>query len=222
MAKNHVGDPDRFSRLVARAEFLARADDWGDEAGKLNAAIVKLDPVNLSAHTRLAKWCLKRGRSGEAEQLYRRVLQLDRTNRIARNHLDEIVRNRRYQMTANNLTTYSEAFRRGVEERRRGNSELAAVILRRAESLASHDACRVALGAAYRDLQMLERAEAVYRDVLSRDPSKAAQVGLAAVLRDQGRRSEAAVLCRAVLARYPGDQYAQATLAAIQADARRN
>jgi tetratricopeptide (TPR) repeat protein len=131
------------------------------------------------------------------------------------------VRGRQYERIAGSLTTFKEAFRRGVDERHRGNSDLAAVILQRAESLALDDACRVALGAAYRDLQMLDKAEALYRGVLSRGPSRAAQVGLAAVLRDMGSRSETEALCRAVLARYPHDQYARAMLAAIQADARR-
>jgi tetratricopeptide (TPR) repeat protein len=148
------------------------------------------------------------------------ALRLDPGNPIAENRLSEIARRRRHEKIADSLSSFEEAFRRGVEERHEGHTELALVILQRAESLAPNDACRVALAAAYRDLLKLERAEAIYRGVLRRAPNRAAQVGLAAVLRDSGRLPEAEALCRAVLARYPDDEYAQRTLRAIRADRR--
>jgi thioredoxin-like negative regulator of GroEL len=66
MAKNQERESDEVSRLIAHAESLARAGDWGDEAGKVNDAILKLDPENVPAHTRLARWCAERGRAQEA------------------------------------------------------------------------------------------------------------------------------------------------------------
>ena len=98
---------------------------------------------------------------------------------------------------------------------------LAATLLEKAEALASSDAARIALAGAYRDLQRLARAETIYRSILRRRENRAAQVGLAAVLRDKGELYEAESLCREVLKRYPGDQHAQQTLWAIQADMRK-
>ena len=211
---------EKFAQLISRAEMLARVGDWGVEAGSVNAAILKLDPKNIAGLNRLARWCEKNGRRSDAEGLYRRVLKLDPCNRIAENHLGELVRLRRFQRIADGLSTFEEAFQRGVEERGKGHSELEAVILERAERLAHHDAARVALAAAYRDLQRLDRAEAIYREVLRRGERPAARVGLAGVLRDRGRLNEARLQCQAVLKRDPGNEYALHTLKAIEADMR--
>lgn len=211
----------RLKSLTERAEDYARVGNWSQEAGAVNAAILKLDPENVAAHTRLAKWCLERGRGADAEKLYRRPLQLDPANRIARNCLAEIVRQRRHDTIVAELSTFDQLFHRGVEERRKGHLDLAATLLEKAEALASSDAARIALAGAYRDLQRLARAETIYRSILRRRENRAAQVGLAAVLRDKGELYEAESLCREVLKRYPGDQHAQQTLWAIQADMRK-
>jgi tetratricopeptide (TPR) repeat protein len=94
------------------------------------------------------------------------------------------------------------------------------VFLERALKLVSSDAARIALAAAYRDLQKLERAEAVYRAILADGENRAAQVGLAGVLRDLGSLPEALARCHLVLRRYPNDEHALRTLRAIQADMR--
>jgi tetratricopeptide (TPR) repeat protein len=210
----------RFAALVSRAESLALAGDWGDEAGAVNAELLRLDPKNVAAHTRLGNWCLHHDRTEDAEKLYRRVIELDPSNLIARNRLGEIVRRRQHERLAANAPTFAEAFRQGVEARRRGKGELAVVFLEKAETLASSDAARIALAAAYRDIQKLDKAEAVYRAILAHGENRAARIGLAGVLRDLGNLPEAKALCRLVLSRYPNDDHAWHTLRAIEADMR--
>src|SRR5438105_3476122 len=80
-----------IDRLEARAVQLALVNDYGSEAETVNRRIIELDPSNVPAITRLAKWLVKHQNADEATALYRRALELQPSNRIARNALTDML-----------------------------------------------------------------------------------------------------------------------------------
>jgi hypothetical protein len=80
-----------IGRLEARAVQLALVNDYGSEAETVNRRIIELDPTNVPATTRLAKWLVKHQNTDEAIALYRRALELQPSNQIARNALTELL-----------------------------------------------------------------------------------------------------------------------------------
>jgi ribonuclease HI len=207
-----------LASLTQRAKRLAAAGQWDGEAAALNARILELHPRSLAACNRLAACCLHLAQLDRAEKLSHHVLKYDPHNLTAQQHLDAVTIRRQHQEMADKITTFEDAFLRGLHARKRGNNHLAVVLLERACSLRPYDAYRIALAASYRATGRLADAETTYRSILERGFNKAAAVGLAGVLRDQGRVVKAAELDREVLRGYPDDSHAHRNLLSIPAD----
>lgn len=71
--------------LVKRAEELGRNQDLSDRAAGVNREILAIDPNNIPAHNRLARYFLLSGKPDDAGALYERVLGIDPQNRFAQN-----------------------------------------------------------------------------------------------------------------------------------------
>jgi tetratricopeptide (TPR) repeat protein len=76
--------------LIERAHTLAVAGTDPDEAERVNLQILELDMANLSAMRRLGKIAKDRGDNDAALAYYRRVLELEPADTIARNQLDRL------------------------------------------------------------------------------------------------------------------------------------
>ncbi|MGH7747760.1 MAG: tetratricopeptide repeat protein, partial [Candidatus Dormibacteria bacterium] len=76
--------------LLARADELAAALDFGDEGEQVYRRIVELAPEDTLACTRLARCLLNKDEREAAEALYRRVLELKPDNLIAWNFVTDL------------------------------------------------------------------------------------------------------------------------------------
>lgn len=77
------------AHLEKLAIKAAIESDW-EKAQKLNLAIVKKNPQDLSALNRLARAYAELGKIEEARKTYRKVLSLDRDNPIASKNLERL------------------------------------------------------------------------------------------------------------------------------------
>jgi Flp pilus assembly protein TadD len=208
--------------LRRRAEKLAAKGRWGEEAAIINAQIIKIDVRDIEAWNRLAECHLVMGKLDLAIQMFQRVLSMESQNWVAQLMLGIAERRQRFRKAARNVAGFSEAFQRGVKERRNGNVELALALLERAHEIRpDNSACKVALAATHRQLKRPVLAAAIDRSVLADGFNKAAQVGLAGALRDRVQLNKAERLDREVLDRDPRDNYAYNGLMGILADKRR-
>ncbi len=185
---------DELRDLVRRAEALALADTWGDEAIRLNTRILELDDRVAGAYTRLARCFKGQGNWLAARSMYRQVLAFDPSNRIASNQLavveEELKGLQDLELVAE-IQDHYEALSIGVAARRQGNAPLAVAALRRAVELDPTGHALTALGAAYRSNGQLTEAEAAYRRAIKVSDHAAPRVGLAAVYADRGRLTKA-------------------------------
>ena len=76
-------------RQAERAVQLAMESRWEEAAGT-NKSILSLFPNDADAHNRLGKALMELGRYTEAKKAYKRALELDVTNQIARKNLERI------------------------------------------------------------------------------------------------------------------------------------
>jgi hypothetical protein len=87
---NQTDDRARIRRQRAeRAIKLAMESRW-DEAVQENRAILALFPKDVDAHNRLGKALTELGRYAEGRDAYRRALELDPNNAIARKNLQRL------------------------------------------------------------------------------------------------------------------------------------
>lgn len=211
--------PSEQATLRQRAEQLAVEQRWDEEARRVNERLMELDPRDIAAHTRLARCCRVQGDVQSSITLYRRVLALAPTNRIARNALASIEEEMRVQRRVGDTRTYHEAFSRGIRARRRGDSVLALALLTHAVELNPSLPARIALAATHRDLRQLDKAEALCKEALAEAPDhNPARVVLAAVYRDRGALQAAESLAREVLAGAPGNTWAMRVLSGVYSD----
>jgi hypothetical protein len=89
-----------LDRLMLKAEQLAIAGDYGPAAERINREILERNPDSVPAMTRLAKWFVKHQSPGDAIALYERALELDSSNRIARNALIDLLPNKPTRLKA--------------------------------------------------------------------------------------------------------------------------
>ncbi|MCH7718505.1 MAG: tetratricopeptide repeat protein [Chloroflexi bacterium] len=77
-------------READRAIQLAMASRW-EEAVAANRAIINLSPNDADSYNRLGKALMELGRHSEAKKAYKKTLELDATNQIARKNLDRMI-----------------------------------------------------------------------------------------------------------------------------------
>jgi hypothetical protein len=81
--------------LQRRALELARQGDFGDEAARVNAAIIEFAPQDVSAWTRLGRCHFEQRNWDEATSALRAALQLNPAHTVATNLLNEVRKHRR-------------------------------------------------------------------------------------------------------------------------------
>ena len=79
-----------LQRLMDKAGKMALRNVWGENAYKINMAILKVDHDNYAACTRLAKYHKLNDNIAEAKIMYLKALGIDPKNRIAINNLNDI------------------------------------------------------------------------------------------------------------------------------------
>ena len=94
-----------LTELERRALDLAKTGDFGEEAARVNAAIVELAPQQQSAWTRLGRCRLEQRRFDEAVAALRSALALNPSNATATNLLAEVRRRRALTPTPSERAT---------------------------------------------------------------------------------------------------------------------
>jgi len=79
-----------LQKLMVKAAKMALGNIWGENAYKINMAILKIDHNNCAACTRLAKYFKLNDNIAEAKNMYLKALEIDPNNRGAMNNLDDI------------------------------------------------------------------------------------------------------------------------------------
>ena len=83
-------DNEKFRKLVDKAGKMATLNIWGENAFKINMAILRVDGNNSAACTRLAKYYKLNDNIAEAKNMYLKALEIDPQNRGAINNLDDM------------------------------------------------------------------------------------------------------------------------------------
>jgi tetratricopeptide (TPR) repeat protein len=214
-----------ITELIAAAEQLS-PERSPAEAVELNQRILQLDPQNAAAYVRLARAYQAQRKFAEAKAACQEALRLNPGSTVAKQRLQRISEEWDLAKEAQAVSTWDDAFQRGVEQKADEYGGLAIAYLWRAVELSTSRwqsvACRTALGAAYRALKdplSLERAAGQYELVLKHVPDDLpARKALAAVLRDQGELGQARQLYEQVLVVAPRDPHALAGLAGVLHD----
>ena len=214
--------PD-IQRLRERAEELAENDDWGDEALSVNSQLTELDPNDVSAYNRLARVHIKREQYFKAMLIYDRVLEIDPTNRIARNgqrrcrqHLSP----REDVDTAHPILASDDpesVYEIGRTAQKTEDYELAVIALERAVELCDRPRTGAQLCPLDRHAGTGRSGPNVLRTT-GYDPTIASIVGLAAVFRSLGELDQALEIYEDVLAQDPDNGHAHNGIAGVYMD----
>jgi hypothetical protein len=76
-------------RQANKAIQLAMSSRW-EEAAEINKSIINLFPNDVDSYNRLGKALMELGRYNDAKKAYKKALELDTTNQIARKNLDRL------------------------------------------------------------------------------------------------------------------------------------
>ncbi len=76
-------------RQAAKAIQLAMSSRW-EEAAEVNKSIISLFPNDVDSYNRLGKALMELGRYNEAKKAYKKAVDLDATNQIAKKNLDRL------------------------------------------------------------------------------------------------------------------------------------
>jgi tetratricopeptide (TPR) repeat protein len=202
-----------LERLVVASTKLARAEDWGPEALRVNRRLAAAAPGSAPVLLRLARCLVEAGELEAARDAYSRLFELEpdeQTRRIAQHKLAEI----RARLGARRVVDPLEALRLGEEAVAKGKLDEGAAWFERALALVERDggdegavlrswagALRYA-GKAREALRPLRRAAAL-------DPSRrgntATFVALVATLAEAGEPEEARLEADRLLQAVPTD-----------------
>lgn len=83
---------EKLQRLIDRAGKMATLNMWGENAYKINMAILRIDGNNSAACTRLAKYYKLNDNLEEAKAMYLKALEINPNNRGAINNLEDMER----------------------------------------------------------------------------------------------------------------------------------
>jgi tetratricopeptide (TPR) repeat protein len=149
---SRMSAPD-VAQLIAAAEQLS-PERSPAEAVELNRQILALDTTNAAAHVRLARAYQTQRKFAEAKAACQEALRLNPGSAVAKQRLQRIAEEWVLAQAAQAVSTWDEAFQRGVEQKADEYAGLAIAYLWRAVELSTSRwqsvACRTALGAAYR------------------------------------------------------------------------
>lgn len=203
-----------LERLVVASAKLARADDWGPEALRVNRRLAAAAPDSAPLLLRLARCLVEAGELEAARDAYTRLFELEpdeQTRRIAQHKLAEV----RARLGARRVEDPLEALRRGEEAIEKGKHEEGAAWFEQALALVERDggdeaavlrAWAGALRHAGRPreaLRPLRRAAALDA---SRRGNTATYVALVSTLAEAGEPEEARIEADRLLQAVPTDR----------------
>ncbi len=162
-----------LQQLIAKAGEMAVANEWGERAYKINAAILKRDQNNCAACTRLAKYYRLNDNIEEAKQMYLKALDIDPENRGAINNLNDIEKDNEENEEVDNYGSIGDLLKAGQKSMTKGKYRLASKLFLKAYNIEPTLTAAVSLAGAYKKMDKTDLVEKLYRDTLDSAQSDA-------------------------------------------------
>ena len=155
-----------LQKLMDRASEMAMKNVWGENAYKINMTILRSDPNNTAACTRLAKYYKLNDNIKEAESLYLKTLEIDPGNRGAINNLNDIERERQENEYVNKIETVGKLFQAGQSSALKGKYKLALKLFSKAYGIEPLLKYAVSLAGVYKKLGKYDSIETLYKQLI--------------------------------------------------------
>ena len=162
-----------LQKLIDKASEMAMCNIWGENAYKINAAILKTDHNNCAACTRLAKYYKLNDNISEAENMYLMALEIDPCNRGAINNLNEIKKDQKENEEVEKIETTVELIKQGQKSMVKGKYKLASKLFLKAFSIEPLLANAVNLAGAYKGLGNYDSIEKLFTQLTEGKHKKA-------------------------------------------------
>ncbi len=155
-----------LQELITKAGEMAKRNIWGENAQKINMAILKLDQNNSAAYTRLAKYYRLQDNIIEAKNMYLKALEIDPQSRGALNNLSDIDREEKENSFVEQIKTVGEMFRIGQTSAQKGKYELAIKLFSKANSVEPQLKFAASLAGVYKKMGRSSDVEKLYLQLL--------------------------------------------------------
>lgn len=155
-----------LQKLMDRAGKMALHNIWGENSYKINMAILRIDPDNCAACTRLAKYYKLDDNIDEARNMYSRVLKIDPNHRGAINNLNEMEKEQNENEAVNKIHTIGDLLKEGQSSMVKGRYRMAVKLFTKAfesEPSLKHAVC---LAYACEKTGRYDRIETIYRQLI--------------------------------------------------------
>jgi len=155
-----------LQKLIDRAGEMALRNIWGENAYKINMAILKMDHNNCAACTRLAKYYKLNDNIAEAKNMYLKALDIDPNNRGAINNLSDIEKDQKESDAVDKIKTTGELLKEGQNSMLKGKYKLAVKLFSKAYSIEPLLKYAVSLAGAYKKMGKYDKIEELYRQLI--------------------------------------------------------
>lgn len=160
-----------LSKLVSKAGEMAVANNWGENAFKINTMILKMDSTNSAACTRLAKYFRLHNNLPEAKNMYSKALEINPNNQGAKNNLIEIEKYQNEKEFVDKLTTSRDANDAARSLSQKGRYELSIKCFQKAYSIEPLLKYAVSVAKIYNKTGKHEEVGKLYKKVLDDNSS---------------------------------------------------
>lgn len=155
-----------LQNLVNIAGKMASRNIWGEDSYKINMAILKLDPSNCAACTRLAKYYKLDDNIEEAKNMYLRALKIEPNNRGAINNLNEMEKDQNEFDIVNQIQTISDLLKEGQSTLLKGKYSMSVKLYAKVFELEPSLKNAVCLAGAYEKVGRYDRIEKIYKQLI--------------------------------------------------------
>ena len=155
-----------LQKLVGKAGEMALGNIWGENAYKINMAILKIDRHNSSAYTRLAKYYKLNDNIPEAKNMYLKALDIDPNNWGASNNLIDIEKDQMESDAVDKIKTTGELLKLGNSSMLKGKHKLAVKLFSKAYSIEPVLMYAVSLAGLYKKMGKYDRIEKLYKQLI--------------------------------------------------------
>ena len=162
-----------LQKLMDKACEMALHNVWGENAYKINMAILKADHNNCAACTRLAKYYRLNDNISEAKNMYLMALDIDPDNRGAINNLNEIEKDQKENDAVDKIKTTGELLKEGQKSMLKGKYKLSSKLFLKAFSIEPLLANAINLATAYKKMGKYDRIEKLYGQLIEGNHKKA-------------------------------------------------
>ncbi len=112
-----------LQKLVDEAGEMALGNIWGENAHKINMAILKIDHNNSAACTRLAKYYKLNDNITEAKNMYLKALSIDPNCRTAINNLNDMEKDQKKSEAVDKINTIGDKSPKKKEKKKKAEKK---------------------------------------------------------------------------------------------------